>query len=375
MIIEAWKPLWGGGQAHVLELAKKLSTNHNCQIDIYTMNLKDENDKTQQRIEKVGNDDNIKIIRTGNTRDFSSLKDRILWIFDVIREIKHSHNKNSYDLIHAQATLPGIPGRILKTLLGVPIIYTVHGTNSFDIKKKNFFYFMEKFLFTVIKYDVQISVSKNILQHKNRNTPVIIPNGVDLDKFKCTGTEKINKKFELLFVGRLDKIKGIDILLVALSKIKKYLIKQNVIIHLVGYGYDEKKIKKQAQELQLEKIVNFKGKVTGSKLINIYCHSDLFILPSLSEGQPLTLLEAWATKLPVIVTDVGDNKYFIKTGINGYIIPPGNPEMLAQTIIKAINNPYLKRMGINGYNSIKNNYTWTQIAKKTYEVYKVTVHK
>ena len=371
MIIEAWKPIWGGGQAHVFELSKKLVKNHNCKIDIYVMNLKDETGNTQQRIEGYKYE-NLKIIRTGKPRNFYSFKDRILWIFNVVKEIKKNHKQNNYDLIHAHANLPGIPGKILSRLLRIPLVYTIHGTNFLDLKKKNLFYFVEKLLFTTFKYDAQISVSKNILKYKNNNTPTIIPNGVSLKKFSCQSINKTGKDyFKIIFVGRLDKIKGIDILLKSLSTIKKQLLQKKVQVHLIGYGYEEKYFKELSKKLKLQNIVFFRGKIIDERLTREYCTSNLFVLPSLSEGQPLTLLEAWAAKLPVIVTDVGDNKYFVENKINGYIIPPKDTEALSKKIIETINNPNLKQLGLKGYNLINKKYTWTRVAKQTYKIYQV----
>ena len=374
IIIEAWQPIWGGGQVHVFEIAKKLVTKHNCKVDIYTMNLKNRTGNIQPEMEKFKNG-SLKIIRTGKVRNFYSLKDRIFWINEVIQKIKRVNQKNEYDIIHAQATLPGVPGKILNILLRIPLVYTVHGTNFLDIKKKNIFYFIEKFLFTSIKYSAQISVSRNILKYKNKNIPIIIPNGVDLDKFKCQKKKRQSKNFKILFVGRLEKIKSVDTLIKAIAKIKKQSPQKKIRAHIVGSGREEKSFKKLIKKLKLENIVLLKGKKTNKELIREYCDADLFVLPSKSEGQPLTLLEAWATKLPVIVTDVGDNKYFIKNGINGYLIPPTNHLLLAKKITEAIDNQDLQQLGMNGYKLVRKKYTWDKIAKKTYFLYQDIISK
>jgi len=82
--------------------------------------------------------------------------------------------------------------------------------------------------------------------------------------------------------------------------------------------------KKLIEKYKLEKYFVFKGKLFGDDLISEYKRNHVFVLPSLAEGQPLTLLEAMASKLPVIVTDVGDNSYFVKNHENGYILPSAN---------------------------------------------------
>jgi glycosyltransferase involved in cell wall biosynthesis len=367
MIIEAWEPIWGGGQAHVWEISKKLVENHDCEVDIFVMNLKDETKKLPK--EENYYNSKLNIIRIGKEKSFC-FKDRIFWIFEIIKGIKKHNSRNSYDLIHAHANLPGIPGKILSKIIKKRLVYTVHGTNYLDLKKKSFFYYLEKILYTKIKYDLQISVSKKLLAKKNINNPIIISNGVDLEKFnQQKPPKKEGNFFKILFVGRLDKIKGIDILLRAVKKSEKKLRDKKVKIHLIGYGYDSEKLKKLSKQFKIDDIILFRGKITGGHIIKEYLSSDLFILPSLSEGQPLTILEAWAAKIPVLATDVGDNAFFVKNKINGYLIEPNNTKKLSKTILQAIENENLKKMGLNGYELIKNNYTWEKIANKTYEIY------
>jgi len=371
MIIEAWNPIWGGGQVHVLEISKELTKNYNCEIDIFTMNLLDKKNEEQKMIEELFSN-KIRIIRIGEKRKFS-FKDRILWIFESVKTIKKYHINKNYDLIHAHANLPGIPGKILSKILKIPVVYTVHGTNFLDLKKRNLFYFIEKILFTKIKYDREISVTKCFLKYKNKNSPVFIPNGVDAKRFdkkrEFFRSFKDNHTFKLLFVGRLDYVKGIDILLKSIKKIKKELEENNAKLHLVGYGYEEESLKKIRHSLKIEKIVEFLGRLDGDELLKEYITSDLFILPSRTEGFPLTLLEAWAAKLPVIATRVGDNSFLIENQKNGFLIDPESSKELARIILEVLDNKKLKGIGENGYFKVKEKYKWERIAKMTYEKY------
>ena len=84
-------------------------------------------------------------------------------------------------------------------------------------------------------------------------------------------------------------------------------------------------------------------------------------------------MEAWAAKLPVVVTKVGDNSRMVKDGVNGYLVEPGNTRDLARAIKKVLKNKNRKKMGQEGYKLVKKKYTWQNCAKKTYEVYKKTV--
>ena len=126
-------------------------------------------------------------------------------------------------------------------------------------------------------------------------------------------------------------------------------------------------------DLDIKNLFKFRGKIYNADLIREYKSSNIFILPSLYEGQPLTLLEAWAARLPVIATDVGDNKYFVKNEINGYLVPAKNITALSKAILKSLNNVYIQTMGENGFDFVKNNHTWDIVAKQTYEIYSKTL--
>ncbi len=375
MLIEAWKPMWGGGQVHVWELCQRLVEKYDCQVDLFVMNLKSKENNEIYPAQEEHFSGKLQIFRVGKlcSSDFLS---RIRWGREVVKLISQKHQKEAYNLIHAMANFPGWPGKKLSQKLGIPIVYTVHGSGLQAIKdmygsglKSKFIYQTEKYLQTKIKYDYEITVDSSFLQYPNVNKNVIvIPNGVNIDKFDNI---KINKceNFKIIWVGRLHPQKGLTYLLDALALIKEELEKNKAEVHLIGSGEIESELKEKCTNLGLNGVVKFRGKVYGDDLIKEYKSSHLFVLPSLYEGQPLTLLEAWAAKLPVLVTDVGGNKDFVVEGENGYIIPAKEIKMLAETLLKAVKNKELQKMGEEGYNLVKNNYTWDRMTEKTIEIY------
>jgi len=372
MLIEAWKPIWAGGQVHVWELCKRLVTNYDCEIDLYVMNL-----KGKEKYSKVEShfDNKLKIIRVGKLSDFN-FSSRIKWCFDVVKLVK----KRKYDLIHAHANLPGYPAKKLSRKLKIPTIYTVHGSGLEAIRdmygtgfKGKLLYSVEKYLQCKIKYTKQITVDSGFLKNKNVNKSIVIPNGVDIEKYDSISVDK-SKKLKVIFVGRLHPQKGLRYLLKSISLIKDQL--GNVEFHIVGGGEEERFLKKLSSDLGLNDFVNFRGKIYGDDLIKEYKSSHLFILPSLYEGQPLTLLEAWGAKLPVLVTDVGGNKDFVNEE-NGVLVNSKDVNGLSKELLKLVNKDRnaLKQMGLSGYQMVKENYTWDKVAKKTWRVYDDVVRK
>lgn len=245
---------------------------------------------------------------------------------------------------------------------------TVHGTIATSVLKQfTVTKFIAKVLFTKLKYDAQISVSKDFLELPNVNKKIYyIPNGIDVQSFNHVESRIVDQS--LLFVGRLHYQKNIKRLISAFEIASKKFPKAT--LQIVGVGAEKESLVSLIKDKNLKNKIFLKGQLTGNDLIKEYKSSSVFVLPSLFEGQPLALLEAWAAKLPVITTGVGDNKILVKDGINGYLIKdPLNVQEIALVIEKAIRSKNLSKMGQNGYNFVASEFSWDKSAQKTLEVY------
>lgn len=363
MLIDAWFPLHGGGQVHAQKLAEKLAP-YGVKIDLFTRNLKGENGKCLARCEKG----TPNVFRLGCCSKFYNLWGRVSWLWQVYFAVKKAHKKAPYNLIHAHAFLAGLPGRFLSWRLKIPIVYTVHGTSLF-YNSRGFIPWVERFLISKIRYDQEISVAHNFLKIPNKNKNIaVIQNGVDLAPFQKSQPKK-HDVFTLLFVGRLDQIKGLNFLIEALSD-WDYKNKP-LTLRIIGEGPARNDLERQAKDNQH---IRFLGKIIGDAVIKEYKKAHLFVLPSLSEGQPLTILESFAAECPVLATKVGDNELFVEDGKNGFLAPPQDMLALRKGIEKAFDlhtkNPIkYKQMGHHGYAKIKNEYTWQKTADQTFAIY------
>ena len=234
--------------------------------------------------------------------------------------------------------------------------------------KSKFLYMMEVFLQRIIKYDVEITVDRKFLKYKNINKPSYIPNGVDLEKFENINAKKEHKFFKVLFVGRLHSQKGLIYLIDAVNLIKDDLPNEVKFV-IVGDGEEKNYLINKIRHLELKDLFVFKGKIFGDDLIREYKSSHLFILPSLYEGFPLTVLEAWACKLPVLTTSVGELPYIIKDDYNGWLVSPNNVEELSKKLKYVLNldRKKLTEVGENGYKLVKEKYSWDEIIKNIYD--------
>lgn len=369
VLIDVWEPLWGGGPKNVWEISRRLVKNKNLNIDIFTRSLK-ENGVVFSRNENYSHN-RLRIFRIGPVFAFFNIIGRLTWLVSVILAVLISHRKKPYDLIHAHAYSAGIPGKILSILLSIPIVFTVHGSNNLDLNKKTVTAFFERFILTRILYTRQISVSYSFLKHSNLNHPIVISNGVDLNDFNKKRNSSIQKRlFTFLFVGRFDQIKGVNILVKAFSLF--YKKHPNTKLMLVGYGYEEEKIKNTIFQLQLGNAISLKGKQTGKTLIDIYKSVDIVVVPSFSEGQSIVILEAFAAKKPVIATSVGDNARFVVNSKTGFLVFPENMTHLYRVMEKAYLSKRLHIMGQKAH-SLVHNYQWDTVTARVKKVYESVI--
>jgi glycosyltransferase involved in cell wall biosynthesis len=254
--------------------------------------------------------------------------------------------------------------------LGVPVIYTVNGCANLDLKTKGLKFFLENFLLTKIKYSREVSDSPHFLKYKNINKNIqIIPNGIDIQAIDKIPAKK-DSIFTIISVGRLTHIKGQKMLLKAIKNLadKKVPFK----LKIIGIGEDEKLLKDYVKNNKLDNFVSFLGKLTGRQLIEQYKSAHLFVLTSLAEGMPNTVLEAWGAKLPVIATKVGSLPYLINPK-NGYLVESSDDEQLTEAIIKIVNNKNRQMLGNNGYELVKSRYSVDKYVQNYLNLYEEVI--
>ncbi|MFX0133308.1 MAG: glycosyltransferase family 4 protein, partial [Candidatus Hodarchaeota archaeon] len=216
-------------------------------------------------------------------------------------------------------------------------------------------------------------------QIKGRGVPEkrinVVHNGID---FFVAPTENEKKKIReklgisgkvILFVGRLDQRKGTIFLVKAINELRKE-IKEDFKCVIVGDGPLKPQIMNFIKKNNLWSYFSFISRIKYKKLRKLYYLCDLLVLPSLYEGLGLVLLEAMASKKPVIGTNSGGIPEIIKHRQNGYLIPLGSIKELTIAIKKILLNEVLaKKMGEMGYKITQQNFTWERAIKDTLKIY------
>ncbi len=371
MVIDGWFPLVGGGQVHVWELSRRLVLNHGCEIDIVSRALPDEQDHAPAANESHL-DGRLRVWRLGPARRFEVVGARLSFLARAAIWLA----RRRFDLIHAHTFLPGIPAKIARALRGAPVVYTVHGTSLFTPEpaglRPRLERALERWLVTRARYDHLITVAENFRQLPNRNAAIsVIPNGVDLERF--AQSRPWPEQFRLLFVGRFDPIKGAHVLIEAMALLARR--GRKFPLTLVGFGPQEPTLRELVAQHGLGDVVTFAGKVTGEALVTTYGAHSLLVLPSLSEGLPLTPLEAWAARRPVLATAVGDNPLYVREGQTGFMAAPGDAGALADAIERAANCAELQQMGERGRQLVRKKFNWDRMTAEVFAVYRGVLEK
>ncbi len=187
----------------------------------------------------------------------------------------------------------------------------------------------------------------------------VIPNYVDTESFKQINNEK--EKGRIIFVGRFGEEKNLFALIDAVKGLDGKLV-------LIGKGPLENALKKKAKAKGILNVV-FSGVVPNERLPEELNKSEIFILPSLYEGNPKTLLEAMACGLPVIGTSTVGIKEVIKHGVNGYLCET-SAEAIRKAIIYLMNDHNLRRkLAMNARRTIIENYSLEKLAERELKLY------
>ncbi len=200
----------------------------------------------------------------------------------------------------------------------------------------------------------------------------IIPHGVDTRVFspRTLPLEEISRCHcpVLLFLGRLDKRKGLEILLHAMPAIVQALGSVKLVV--VGSGPELPRYRTMVKELGIESTVVFQGFVPKQDLPRYYASGDIFISPALGgEAQGIVLLEAMASGKPIIASNIAGYNEIIKDGETGILFPAGDSHALAQKVLALVKNSVLrKKLATNG-RVASLPYSWEGVTKRIESYY------
>src|SRR3989344_2891061 len=298
--------------------------------------------------------------------------------------------KYDFDIVHSHVSghLYVLITGLISKLKGWKHVHTTHcpWTDAFrrDLLRPFLFLndlFVNKLAFKLIDRIVSITpweVDTCLSKFTKKDKITILPNGMDPILFEKVAPNNFKKKNNIkeeklvLFFGRLNPTKGPEIL--AKSAIE--ITKERKDISFVWVGPDEGKLSEVKKLISPYKNMIYFGPITGKENIaEMYQSADVYVLPSYREGMPLTLIESFASGLPVVASPVNGIPYELKEDVNGFLVPYGNVLLLKKRILEVLDNKGLADKFSKNNKEKAKNYSWDIISKKYEDVYKELISK
>ncbi len=286
-------------------------------------------------------------------------------IKDIKSSIKILHHflKNRYDIVHTHSSKAGVLGRLMAKLANVRII--LHSPHAFAFQAhkpglvRSLYIWIERLMALITTHYIFVSQSEKCIAMMNKichqNQCSVIPNAVEALKSQqnTKSLKSIFKypanRFIVGTVGYNRPQKDIPCFLEAAAMILKK--RQDVDFLIIGIGNNKNSIEKIVEKYKLKNHVTLLCRETN--VLQYYSIMDIFILTSLWEGMPYSVLEAMFYRKPVVATNVVGTRDIIQNNINGILIPPRDPKTLSDTILQLLNNPKERfRLGRNGKRTI-----------------------
>ncbi len=359
-------PHLGGVESHVLELSKKL-IKRGHEVVVFTTQL--EGTKERGVVEGVP----VKRVKPLS----------IIFSTPIMPHIGHELVKTECDIIHSHSPPPLSSFFTVRAAKRkkVPHVLTYHCDLEIPVPLGSLIvqlYENTLGAYTVRKSDRIITTTttygatSRAVWHRDSH---IIPNAVDADRFHPSNKPgNVRKKLGIkeddkmvLYVGRLVFHKGLDYLIES----AKYL-GDDVKYVIGGTGDFRPELENLVKRFELEGRIIFPGRIPNKELPKYYAATDIFVLPSISrlEAFGIVALEAMASEVPVVVSDIPGVREVIVEGEHGLLAEPMNPRDIAGKIRTILNHPELaKSMGKKGRERVEMDLTWSTVAEQIEEVY------
>lgn len=363
-------PQPGGVANHTYNLYQRLANNYGYAVTVIASSTR----KSEYQVEDL---DGMKVYRLPYWFKLSNTPINPKWLFTMKKIIRQEQPH----VICSHTPVPFMADIAALVKGDTPLVTKYHHAGS--MKKGKLFTDVPIQLYESLWLHFILDQSVTLIsasEHTRRsflqryaNKSVTITPAVDLNRFR---NRRTRNQPNLLFVANLNKAeryKGLAYLLQAFPLIIDAI--PEVTLSIVGTGDDLVFYHQLTNDLGIDEHVQFKGRLQGPELAEVYQQSSILVLPSLFESCPNVLLEAMAAGLPIVGSNTAGIPDLIEDGHNGYLFAPRDSNDLARVVIKILSDPVLaKTMGSNGLRKVATEYTWDQIVQQTNSVIKQAMH-
>ena len=305
----------------------------------------------------------------------------LISIFRSVVFLRKILNSEKPDFLHVHYL--GIYG-LIALLSGFRTIVSTPWGSDILINKKNFLYWILIRAFLkrakLITCDARHMKDQILEFGVSKNQVEIINFGIDTEQFapmptnfQLTKKMKIKDGFTVISMRNFEPVYDLKTFILAMPEVLSKYPYVNFL--LIGQGSQEKELKDLVKELKIESSVFFPGFISNVDLPQLLNSSDIYVSTSLSDaGIAASTAEAMACGVPVVITDTGENREWIKNGETGYLIPPSDPFKLAEAIQNMILKPKeIKKVGLAGRKMIFDHNDYRTEMSKVDRLYKLLV--
>lgn len=279
-------------------------------------------------------------------------------------------------LTHLHTHFSSTVALLLARVFPITVSVTIHGPAEFDDPVG--FYLSQKvaearFVCTISSYARSQLMCSSRPEHWHKIE--VAPLGVDLDSFAPRPRSGTPDRFEILSVGRLAPVKAHSLLINAVGR----LIKEGrtaIRLRIAGGGPEKESLAKQIAKEGLQAHVVLEGPCNQERVRELYRETDLFTLASFAEGVPVVLMEAMAMEIACVATWVAGIPELIRHGQDGWLVPPSDPQVLAEAIAYMMDHSDLReRLGRAGRRTVQERYDLAQNTRLLGEIFQRRLHR
>lgn len=252
-------------------------------------------------------------------------------------------------------------------LRGVPVLVNYRGGNAEEFFERSFFWVKP-----AMKLADRLIVPSGFLQQifaKFGLTAEVVPNIIDLARFAPDPAKKVSRANgpHIIVTRNLEPIYDIGTALRALAMVKNTWT--GVRMTIAGSGPERDALLDLTQALDLKENIMFTGRLDNEHMAQIYQQADLFVNPSLVDNMPISILEALASGVPVVTTDVGGIPFLVEHDRTVLMVPPGDAHAMAGAILDLLGNQEkANRLASAGRDYVQR-YNWQSVRGRLFDVY------
>lgn len=345
----------GGAETFLVLLIKYLKRYKDIEIVVVSMTGRGVLDKELAQLGVRHKIFNYRLFLPYIHRYDPFLRPRLLWF--VFKE--------KPDVIHGHLLGSDLASKLLGGIFKIPVVVTQHDTLASHPGGKHFF--SNRYLKKAIAVSSVVAEYLNKVFKIEKDKIVIVPDAIEIEKF-----EKGEKNFDLenpvfMYIGRLIELKGVHFAMEALSKLTKDYPKLKFLI--VGdstFGDYKEKLHKLKNDNGWD-FIEFLGK--SNDVPASLTMTDIFVLPSQTEGFSIAVLEACAAKKPVIATSTGAIPEMVKDGESGFIVQYGDVEAIYRSARTLLENGLVEKFGEKANRIAKEKFGIEKVAEMHYNLY------